>query len=126
MIVAVEEGRDLNIAGAYSAARLPTVELTKILRRSFQVILSEVVPSLTSEQLAKFEAPFLQVEEASRPKEAELPDLGGLNLGLNDVLDSMASAWGGTQQAAATASSGGFDGFPRNNAASTGDDDEEL
>lgn len=68
----------------------------------------------------RLEDPFLKVEEASKPKEPELPDFGGLNLGLNDVLDSMASAWGGTQQAGATASSGGFGGSPRGNGASAG------
>lgn len=126
LILAVEDGRDLNIARAYAPARQPTKELTKILRRSFEEILSEVVPALTSAQIAKFEAPFLEVEAASRPKEPELPDFGGLSLDFNDVLDSMARPWGGADAAGATAASAGFGGLARNNVAPAGDDDEEL
>lgn len=144
--VAVEDGRELIIAHAYAPARNPTFQISQVLRRSFEEILSQVVPALSSAQIAKFEAPFLAVEEASKPKEPELPDFGGLSLDFNDVLGSMSRPWGGasaaaaapaqnqatTQTAAERAGLGwlapgpGFGGFPRHNAPSAGDDDEEL
>ena len=138
LIVAVELGHEVNIARAYAPARQPIIECARILGRRVEDILCETVPGLTTEQIQEIEEPFVQVAEAAKPKEPELPDFRGL--ALNDVLDSMANAFGGADngvsKARAATSSGGFGGqpsistgsfgFPRNDLPRAGDDDEEL
>ncbi len=89
--LAIDTNDDLEIAYAYGPARKPTQNLARVLKKNYEEVLSEVVPALSLAQIAKFEKPFLDIEEASKPKEPELPDLGALNF--NDVLDSLSRPW---------------------------------
>lgn len=90
---------ELEVVYAYAAARQPVKILAKGLLREYDEVLIECVPSLSKDDIAKYDKPFADIEEAERRKkqaekeanEPKLPDLSTLNF--NDITDAFSRPW---------------------------------